>query len=76
MDAFERRVRDEETWRAVKAGALRYRERADADPEMRLKYAQGWLNDERWTDEARTREPPVALRKTAAEQRNEVWDRI
>jgi hypothetical protein len=51
MDAFERRVDSEDLWLKVKTGAVWYAEKAKARPEMALKYAQGWINDERWNDE-------------------------
>lgn len=51
MNAFELQVVSAETWAAVFAGAKRYAEKSAADPEMRMKFAQGWLNDHRWEDE-------------------------
>lgn len=35
----------------VYKGAKRYAARITADPTAKVKYAQGWLNDERWRDE-------------------------
>lgn len=56
MDAFERRVNDRETALAVYAGAKRYRAKVivmlQTHPEFTPKYGQGWLNRERWKDEA------------------------
>ena len=51
MDAFERRIVSPEIWEACRGGAERYAEKARADPTMRLKYGQGWINDCRWEDE-------------------------
>ncbi len=61
MDAFERTVFSLEDWAKVRAGAVRYRAKADADPELKLKYGQGWINGERWEDETtRARASPVS----------------
>ena len=58
MDAFERTVLTVEDWAKVRAGAVRYRQKADSDPDLKLKYGQGWINGERWADEnARARAP-------------------
>jgi hypothetical protein len=51
MDAFDRLVTTEEIFRAVMGGAERYAAKARADPSKKLKYGQGWLNDQRWMDE-------------------------
>lgn len=50
MDVFERRVRTREIFDSVLAGAKSYASKTARDPDMKLKYAQGWLTDERWTD--------------------------
>lgn len=56
MDAFERRVNDRETALAVYAGAKRYSAkvvmRLQTTPTFTAKYAQGWLNNERWRDDS------------------------
>ncbi len=51
MDAFERTIQTVDVFQAVMDGARRYAAKARADPTMRLKYGQGWINDQRWTDE-------------------------
>lgn len=51
MDAFERRVKTREVFDQVIQGARAYAARAAREPDLKLKYAQGWINDERWTDQ-------------------------
>jgi len=53
MDAFERRVETRELAVEVFRGAQRYAKQYAADPTMKLKYPQGWINGERWKDENR-----------------------
>ena len=50
MEVFERVVIDHEHAAELYRGAKKYAEKAVADPTMKLKYAQGWINDERWND--------------------------
>jgi uncharacterized protein YdaU (DUF1376 family) len=50
MDAFEQVVTTEALWPEVKAGTIRYAAKVKADPTLKVKYGQGWLNDARWTD--------------------------
>lgn len=59
MDAFERRVKDRPTAEAVYRGAKAYAQRLAANPETIPKWGQGWINDERWLDENRVRDPPA-----------------
>lgn len=51
MDAFERKIKTPELWDACRSGAHRYAQKARSDPDMKLKYGQGWINDCRWEDE-------------------------
>ncbi len=51
INAFELRVKDHELAVAVWKGAKSYRAKCDADPTIKVKFAQGWLNSERWLDE-------------------------
>jgi hypothetical protein len=51
MDAFERRVHDHDIAARLYKAAKRYQAKCLADPTIKMKYAQGWINDERWTDE-------------------------
>jgi hypothetical protein len=53
MDAFERRFHDRDEALKAYYGAEKYAAKALADPTMKLKYGQGWINDERWRDENR-----------------------
>jgi hypothetical protein len=69
IDAFERKVHDRDTAMAVYRGAQAYRRKWVADPTMKLKYAQGWINGERWLDEVP--EPPEG--KTS-QRFAEFWD--
>jgi hypothetical protein len=50
MDAYERRVKERELALEVHAGAKRYKAKIDADPTIKVKFLQGWINDERWKD--------------------------
>ncbi|MCE5309676.1 MAG: hypothetical protein LLG20_18735 [Acidobacteriales bacterium] len=50
MIAFDQKVTTPEIWNRVMAGAARYAEKYRRNPDMALKYSQGWLNAERWTD--------------------------
>ncbi len=51
INAFELRVKDHELAVAVWKGAKSYRAKCDADPTIKVKFAQGWINSERWLDE-------------------------
>lgn len=51
MNAFEIRVKDHELAVQVWKGAKSYRAKCDADPTIKVKFAQGWINSERWLDE-------------------------
>lgn len=51
MDAFERKIRTEEDWQACREGAKRYAALVASNPDLKLKYGQGWINDSRWDDE-------------------------
>lgn len=51
MDSFERVVRSAELWEKVLDGIIRYAAKIAADPTLKVKYMQGWLNDARWDDE-------------------------
>ena len=50
MDAFERKVHTRELAVELYHGAQRYAERVGADPTMKVKFPQGWINGERWKD--------------------------
>lgn len=52
MDAFERRIHDHGVAVELYKAAKRYRDKVSADPTSKVKYAQGWINDERWKDDA------------------------
>ncbi len=66
FDVYERKVKTREMAADIWRGASRYAARVAAerrsDPESKVKFAQGWLNDERWLDDAapapRLVEPP------------------
>ncbi len=51
MDAFEARVKDHDLAVLVWKGAKAYAAKCAADPTIKIKFAQGWINSERWTDE-------------------------
>ena len=51
MDAFERRVQDHDLAVEMYRAAKRYAAKLAADPTAKPKYGQGWINEERWTDE-------------------------
>ena len=55
MDAFERKVKTQEVWAKVYAGAVKYAEVIRANPDRAVKWGQGWINAERWEDEADVR---------------------
>jgi uncharacterized short protein YbdD (DUF466 family) len=54
MDAFERKVHDRELALELYHGAKRYRayieQKKLTRPDTSVKYAQGWINEERWRD--------------------------
>ena len=58
MDAFERLVKDHDTAVLVWKGAKRYADKIAteriSDPTVKPKWAQGWLNEERWVDSGAT----------------------
>jgi hypothetical protein len=67
MEAFERRVTADEAGHQLAQemyrGAVAYAAKCAADPTIRVKWLQGWINDERWTDEnAKARASPVPVR--------------
>ncbi len=51
MNAFEQKVKTRELYQIVLAGAKRYAAWAAAHPDRTIKYPQGWINSERWTDQ-------------------------
>jgi hypothetical protein len=51
MDAYERRVKERALALEIHAGAKRYKAKIAADPTAKVKFLQGWINDERWKDE-------------------------
>ena len=51
MDAFERKVTKRDTAVLAFRGAEAYAAKARADPTLKLKWGQGWINEERWNDE-------------------------
>jgi len=51
MDAYERRVKERVLALEIHAGAKRYKAKIAADPTIKVKFLQGWINDERWKDE-------------------------
>ncbi len=63
MDAFERKAINREVTQQIMNGAKRYRDKCATelarDPAAKVKYGQGWLNDERWRDETVTPKPPI-----------------
>lgn len=56
MSAFEVKINDRDTAASAWKAARAYSAKFSADPEMKLKYGQGWINEERWLDEIR---PPA-----------------
>lgn len=56
MAAFEVKINDRDTAASAWKAARAYSAKFSADPEMKLKYGQGWINEERWLDEIR---PPA-----------------
>jgi hypothetical protein len=53
MDAYELRVKEREMALEVHSGAKKYAAKIAADPTIKVKFLQGWINDERWKDENR-----------------------
>ena len=51
MDTYERRVDNHDLAVELYRGAKRYRAKCDADPTIKIKFLQGWINEERWIDE-------------------------
>ncbi len=62
-EAFERKVTPDESGHQLAQemyrGARAYADRCKADPTIKVKWMQGWINDERWRDENRIPEPPT-----------------
>jgi hypothetical protein len=67
LDAYERKVHTRDLAVEIYNGARRYAEeimrRRMSDPSTPVKYAQGWLNDERWKDEIKARDGPAPRRE-------------
>jgi hypothetical protein len=76
MEAFERKVSADEAGhqlaREMYRGATAYAAKCAADPTIKVKWLQGWINDERWTDENRAREPTMPVIPAAQLRRAEV----
>jgi hypothetical protein len=76
MEAFERKVSADEAGhqlaREMYRGAAAYAAKCAADPTVKIKWLQGWINDERWTDENRAREPTMPVIPAAQLRRAEV----
>ena len=67
MDAYERKVENVELARMIHRSAIVYAARAKADPDMKVKFLQGWINGERWKDELI---PPAAPKSKID------WDKV
>jgi len=80
MDAFERRIKTHDQAAAAYKGAKAYAERIAQDPTAKVKYAQGWINDERWTDEgdsaprSKQRNPTVPMESLPSGTK--IWDPV
>ncbi len=59
MEVFERKVKEHGLAATIYRGIERYAAKVAADPTMKVKYFQGWINDERWTDESEAQAPVV-----------------
>lgn len=70
MDAYERKVKTRDMAEAVYRGAKAYAAKCAADPTLKLKYAQGWINDERWTDEIIVRDVVKTKQQIQADEWN------
>lgn len=68
LEAFERKITTRELAVAVYQGARRYAALAEAQPDMKLKYAQGWLNGERWNDECAIPVKPLSVHQERSRQ--------
>jgi hypothetical protein len=77
LDTYERLVHTRDLAVQIYKGAEAYREQIEqrriSDPAAPVKYAQGWLNAERWKDEIRTRDPTAPLR--ANQELQDAWSR-
>jgi hypothetical protein len=62
MDAYERIVTTHEIAAEIYKAAQKYAARIAADPTAKVKWAQGWLNGQRWKDEIDARASPVPVR--------------
>jgi hypothetical protein len=58
INAYERKITTRELAEKAWRGAKAYRAKVEADPTTRLKFGQGWINSERWTDESPPRPSP------------------
>jgi len=74
MDTFERKVHTHELAVKVFKGAKRYSKQCAADSTIKIKFAQGWLNDERYEDENRM--PELIPRKNGRATIDELADSI
>ena len=59
MDTYERRVQDRDLAIEIYLGAKAYAAKCAADPTIKVKFLQGWLNDERWKDRIVMNRKPV-----------------
>jgi hypothetical protein len=50
MEAFDRKITTTELFLRVMTGARAYAQKSKSNPDLRLKYGQGWINSERWLD--------------------------
>jgi hypothetical protein len=70
MDVFEVLVRSRSLAVEIYRGAKKYAAYVEANPDTKMKWGQGWLNEERWTDENRTARKVIANKQ---EQHSEEW---
>lgn len=71
LEAFDRIVTTRELALDVYRGAQRYAAFAAAQPGMKFKYAQGWLNGERWKDECVPPKPVLTIHQERNRQTHE-----
>ena len=73
LETFERMVHTRELAVEIFKGVERYAAKAKADPTMKIKYLQGWLNDERWRDENQI---PIIVKPTVRESKAALDERL
>lgn len=75
MDTYERGVHTVDLAREIHRGAVKYAAKCVSDPTIKVKFLQGWLTDERWTDENAIAVPKLSVEERAKLEHRQMMER-